>query len=61
MIQLIRNIVNLQGIQSSLEFVVMGCVILVAVLIDQALANRQRTRDAKVEVKKPEPAKVAAA
>jgi ribose transport system permease protein len=58
MIQLIRNIVNLQGIQSSLEFVVMGCVILLAVLIDQALANRQRIRDSKiVEAKQPEPAK----
>ena len=51
MIQLLRNIVNLQGIDSSLEFVVMGGVILIAVSLDQVLAARRRAREARIDVK----------
>jgi ribose transport system permease protein len=47
MIQLLRNIVNLQGIESSLEFVVMGGVILIAVIFDQILTRRERAKAAK--------------
>jgi ribose transport system permease protein len=58
MIQLLRNIVNLQGIDSSLEFVVMGGVIMIAVSLDQVLGARRRAREARVDVKgaTPEPA-----
>jgi ribose transport system permease protein len=51
MIQLLRNIVNLQGIDSSLEFVVMGGVIMIAVSLDQFLAVRRRAREARIDVK----------
>ena len=51
MIQLLRNIVNLQGIDSSLEFVVMGGVIMIAVSLDQVLGARRRAREARVDVK----------
>ena len=51
MIQLLRNIVNLQGIDSSLEFVVMGGVIMIAVSLDQVLGARRRTREARVDIK----------
>ncbi|MBV8586755.1 MAG: ABC transporter permease, partial [Verrucomicrobia bacterium] len=51
MIQLLRNIVNLQGIDSSLEFVVMGGVILMAVSVDQFLALRRRAREARIDIK----------
>jgi ribose transport system permease protein len=51
MIQLLRNIVNLQGIDSSLEFVVMGGVILIAVSLDQILTARRRAREARIDVK----------
>jgi ribose/xylose/arabinose/galactoside ABC-type transport system permease subunit len=51
MIQLLRNIVNLQGIDSSLEFVVMGGVIMIAVSLDQILGARRRAREARVDVK----------
>jgi ribose transport system permease protein len=60
MIQLLRNIVNLQGIDSSLEFVVMGCVIMVAVLLDQILGARQRSRKSRIDMKQPNPAVLAA-
>jgi ribose transport system permease protein len=53
MIQLLRNIVNLQGIDSSLEFVVMGGVIMIAVLFDQVLGARQRAREARIDTKQP--------
>jgi ribose transport system permease protein len=56
MIQLLRNIVNLQGIESSLEFVVMGGVILIAVSLDQILAARRRAREARIDVKAPQAA-----
>ena len=51
MIQLLRNIVNLQGIDSSLEFVVMGGVILIAVVFDQILAARRRARESRLDIK----------
>ena len=51
MIQLLRNIVNLQGIDSSLEFVVMGSVILIAVVFDQILAARRRARESRLDIK----------
>ena len=51
MIQLLRNIVNLQGIDSSLEFVVMGGVIMIAVSLDQVLTARRRAREARIDVK----------
>jgi ribose transport system permease protein len=51
MIQLLRNIVNLQGIDSSLEFVVMGGVIMIAVSLDQVLGARRRAREARVDMK----------
>jgi ribose transport system permease protein len=51
MIQLLRNIVNLQGIDSSLEFVVMGGVIMIAVSLDQILSARRRAREARIDVK----------
>jgi ribose/xylose/arabinose/galactoside ABC-type transport system permease subunit len=51
MIQLLRNIVNLQGIDSSLEFVVMGGVIMIAVSLDQVLGARRRARESRVDMK----------
>src|ERR1700746_672294 len=51
MIQLLRNIVNLQGIESSLEFVVMGGVIMIAVVFDQILAARRRARESRLDIK----------
>jgi ribose transport system permease protein len=51
MIQLLRNIVNLQGIDSSLEFVVMGGVILIAVIFDQVLAARRRALESRLDLK----------
>ena len=51
MIQLLRNIVNLQGIDSSLEFVVMGGVILIAVVFDQVLAARRRAAESRLDIK----------
>ena len=51
MIQLLRNIVNLQGIESSLEFVVMGGVIMIAVSLDQILSARRKAREARIDVK----------
>jgi ribose transport system permease protein len=51
MIQLLRNIVNLQGIDSSLEFVVMGGVILIAVVFDQILAARRRAMESRLDIK----------
>jgi ribose transport system permease protein len=45
LLQVLRNIVNLLGIESSLEFAVMGIVIFIGVLLDTVL--RQRTRPSK--------------
>jgi ribose transport system permease protein len=38
----LRNVVNLLGIPSSLDFAVMGAVILIGVLIDQLIAERRK-------------------
>jgi ribose transport system permease protein len=40
LLQVLQNLVNLLGIPSSLNFAVMGAVILAGVLIDQTLKNR---------------------
>ena len=48
LLQVLQNLVNLLGIPSSLNFAVMGTVILVGVLADQQFANyRERKRAAK--------------
>jgi ribose transport system permease protein len=43
LLQVLRNLVNLLGIPSSLDFAVMGAVILIGVLADQLLRQRKRT------------------
>lgn len=47
LLQMIQNLVNLLGIESSLNFAVMGAVILVGVLVDQLLVQRRKNRPAK--------------
>jgi ribose transport system permease protein len=42
LLQVLQNLVNLLGIPSSLNFAVMGSVILIGVLADQQLAQRQQ-------------------
>jgi ribose transport system permease protein len=44
LLQVLQNIVNLVGIPSSLNGVVMGAVILIGVLVDQILADRRRRK-----------------
>ncbi|MBC7800213.1 MAG: ABC transporter permease [Gemmatimonadaceae bacterium] len=44
LLQILQNLVNILGIPSSLNFAVMGTVILVGVLADQGFAARRRTR-----------------
>jgi ribose transport system permease protein len=44
LMQVLRNLVNLLGIPSSLEFAVMGAVILVGVMVDQFLMRRRQSR-----------------
>jgi len=48
LLQILQNLVNLLGIPSSLNFAVMGTVILVGVLADQQLARYRRRRLAAV-------------
>ena len=56
LLQVLQNLVNLLGIPSSLNFAVMGGVILIGVLADQQLVRyRQWRRSAK-----PAPAQLAA-
>jgi ribose transport system permease protein len=43
LLQVIRNLVNLLGIESSLDFAVMGTVILIGVIIDQIFSRRKAT------------------
>jgi ribose transport system permease protein len=43
----LQNLVNLLGIPSSLNFAVIGGVILIGVLADQQLMRRRRARQAK--------------
>ena len=44
LLQVLRNLVNLLGIPSSLDFAVMGAVILLGVMADQIIAARRRSR-----------------
>jgi ribose transport system permease protein len=44
MLQVIQNLVNLLGIPSSLNFAVMGIVILLGVFADKYLTNHQQKR-----------------
>jgi len=44
LLQVLQNLVNLLGIPSSLNFAVMGSVILVGVLADQQIAELRRRR-----------------
>jgi ribose transport system permease protein len=46
LLQILQNLVNLLGIPSSLNFAVMGSVILVGVLADQQLSRYRRRADA---------------
>ena len=48
LLQLLQNLVNLLGIPSSLNFAVMGAVILIGVLVDQLLRQRQAARVGKL-------------
>ena len=41
LLQVLQNLVNLLGIPSSLNFAVMGAVILIGVLVDQLIKNRK--------------------
>ena len=44
LLQVLQNLVNLLGIDSSLNFAVMGAVVLVGVLADQIVKNRSQKR-----------------
>ncbi len=44
LLQVLRNLVNLLGIPSSLDFAVMGAVILIGVMTDQFLTERRNRR-----------------
>jgi ribose transport system permease protein len=44
LLQVLRNLVNLLGIPSSLDFAVMGAVILIGVMADQFLTERRNRR-----------------
>jgi ribose transport system permease protein len=47
LLQVLQNLVNLLGIPSSLNFAVMGAVVLLGVLADQLFQNRSRKKMAK--------------
>jgi ribose transport system permease protein len=44
LLQVLRNLVNLLGIPSSLDLAVMGAVILIGVVADQIFAERRNRR-----------------
>ena len=44
LLQILQNLVNLLGIPSSLNFAVMGTVILIGVLADRQLARYRRAK-----------------
>jgi ribose transport system permease protein len=44
LLQVLRNLVNLLEIPSSLDFAVMGAVILIGVMADQILTERRNRR-----------------
>ena len=50
LLQVLQNLVNLLGIRSSLNFAVMGAVILLGVLLDQLLTRRMSNRRAAAPV-----------
>ena len=45
LLQILQNLVNLLGIPSSLNFAVMGTVILIGVIADQQLTRLRNRRD----------------
>jgi len=62
LLQILQNLVNLLGIPSSLNFAVMGSVILIGVLLDQQLVQyRQRHAASRVPAQSQDPAISAAA
>ncbi len=46
LLQVLQNLVNLLGIPSSLNFAVMGAVVLIGVLADQIFKNRSMKKTA---------------
>ena len=48
LLQVLQNLVNLLGIPSSLNFAVMGAVVLIGVLADQIFQNRARKKIARL-------------
>ena len=44
LLQVLRNLVNLLGIPSSLDFAVMGAVILIGLMADQIFTERRNRR-----------------
>jgi len=44
LLQVLQNLVNLLGIPSSLNFAVMGAVVLIGVLADQIFQNRAKKK-----------------
>lgn len=62
LLQVLQNLVNLLGIPSSLNFAVMGSVILIGVLADQEMARRRKRRLAAAgsQASQPEPGGLAA-
>jgi ribose transport system permease protein len=53
LLQVLQNLVNLLGIPSSLNFAVMGTVILIGVIIDQILGQRRKGSVIHVPIKEP--------
>jgi ribose transport system permease protein len=53
LLQVLQNLVNLLGIPSSLNFAVMGTVILIGVIADQILGRRKKGIVANVSIKSP--------
>jgi ribose transport system permease protein len=53
LLQVLQNLVNILGIPSSLNFAVMGTVILLGVLADRQFAERRRRRAAAASVARP--------
>jgi len=54
LLQVLRNLVNLLGIPSSLDFAVMGAVILIGVMADQFLTERRNRRRVSVVRQNPD-------
>ncbi|OJF89647.1 hypothetical protein AX760_24855 [Pararhizobium antarcticum] len=56
LLQILQNLVNLLGIPSSLNFAVMGSVILLGVLADQEMTRRRRYKLASTDAREAAPA-----